>query len=172
MHQSIFYHQKELDVCIDNDLVFESACSNRFLGDVFRESGDIQNAKKCYHNALGFIRQECDHVHSLNEEHTCSSSGILLFIVIYIVIKEERSFLSHCTHLPKLLEYYRSLCNLGLTYLNEVFSCISILIESVKDMEKDLYGESDYHILYRCIPLFQRSLYCIRIAEVWIVLSS
>ena len=157
---------------MDNDLVFESACSNRFLGDAYRELNEIQKAKKCYHNALGFIRQECDHVHSLNEEHTCSSSGIYLFIISNIVIKEERSFLSHCTNLPKLVEYYRSLCNLALTYFNEVFFNISFFIESVKDMEKDLYGESDFHILYRCIPLFHRSLHCIRKAEVCIVLSS
>ena len=35
------------------------------------------------------------------------------------------------------MEYYRSLCNLGLVYLNE----------SVSDTENGLYGESDFHIL-------------------------
>ena len=94
------------------------------------------------------------------------------FFICNLVIKEERSFLSQCTNLPKLLEYYRSLCNLALTYLNEVFFNKSFFIESVKDMEKDLYGESDFHILYRCIPLFHRSLYCIRKAAVYDVLSS
>lgn len=54
------------------------------------------------------------------------------------------------------MEYYRSLCNLGLVYLNE----------SVSDMEKDLFGESDFHILYRSIPLFRRSYATVRAAEV------
>ena len=62
---------------MDNDLVFESACSNRFLGDAYRELNEIQKAKKCYHNALGFIRQECDHVHSLNEEHSKRLTKVL-----------------------------------------------------------------------------------------------
>ena len=36
----------------------------------------------------------------------------------------------------------------------------------MKDTEHELYSESDFHILYRCIPLLQRSLTCIRIVEV------
>lgn len=68
----------------------------------------------------------------------------------------EKSFLSSCQKTPVLIEYYRSLCNLGLVYLNE----------SVSDTENGLYGESDFHILYRSIPLFRRSYATIKAAEV------
>ena len=68
----------------------------------------------------------------------------------------ERSFLTTCQSPTLLMEYYRSLCNLALTYLNE----------SVTDTENDLFGESDFHILYRSIPLFRRSYSAIKAAEV------
>lgn len=61
-----------------------------------------------------------------------------------------------CQSPTLLMEYYRSLCNLALTYLNE----------SVTDTENDLFGESDFHILYRSIPLFRRSYSAIKAAEV------
>lgn len=72
---AIEYHELELKNCEENDLVFESACSCRFLGDVYRDSEDIQSAKNCYHKALGMIRQNCNHVSSYIEEHSCSPSG-------------------------------------------------------------------------------------------------
>lgn len=117
---AIHYHRMEIELCEENDLVFESACAHRFLGDVYRDQGDIQNAKKSYHIALGMIRQQCDHVSSFEEEHACSSSGMELKLFAILAIRQEQSFLSTCSQLPILLEYYRSLCNLALVYLNEV----------------------------------------------------
>lgn len=72
---AIRYHKLELELCEEKDYVFETACSNRFLGDVYRDIGDIENAKKCYHRSLGIIRQNCDHVSSFIEEHACSPSS-------------------------------------------------------------------------------------------------
>ena len=73
----------------------------------------------------------------------------------------EKSFYSTCQSVSRLLEYYRSLCNLGLAYLNE----------SVTDTEHELHSESDFHILYRSLPLFERSLACIKATEVIISIS-
>lgn len=36
-----------------------------------------------------------------------------------VAIHEENAFFQNCHNVPKLVEYYRSLCNLGLSYLNE-----------------------------------------------------
>ena len=73
----------------------------------------------------------------------------------------EKTFYSTCQSVARLLEYYRSLCNLGLTYLNE----------SVTDTEHELHSESDFHILYRSLPLFERSLTCIKTTEVKFLIS-
>ena len=40
-----------------------------------------------------------------------------------VAIHEENAFFQNCHNVPKLVEYYRSLCNLGLSYLNEVGDC-------------------------------------------------
>ena len=36
----------------------------------------------------------------------------------------------------------------------------------MKEAEREFHGESDFHILYRSIPLLLRSLSCIRIIKV------
>ena len=78
---------------------------------------------------------------------------------VILAIAMEKSFHSSCQKTSVLMEYYRSLCNLGLVYLNE----------SVSDTENGLYGESDFHILYRSIPLFRRSYTTIKVAEVGVL---
>ena len=40
-----------------------------------------------------------------------------------VAIHEENAFFQNCRNVPKLIEYYRSLCNLGLSYLNEAGNC-------------------------------------------------
>ena len=40
-----------------------------------------------------------------------------------VAIHEENAFFQNCHNVPKLVEYYRSLCNLGLSYLNEAGDC-------------------------------------------------
>ena len=107
------------------------------------------------------IRQDCQHISDVYEEHACSSTGILVLCLWYLAIAMEKSFHSSCQKTSILMEYYRSLCNLGLVYLNE----------SVSDTENGLYGESDFHILYRSIPLFRRSYTTIKVAEVRILFS-
>ena len=72
---AILYHQKEYAVCEEEDAVEEAVVASRFLGDCYREKGEIKKAKQQYHRALGLLRQECHHISDLYEEHTCSTSG-------------------------------------------------------------------------------------------------
>ena len=159
---AITYHKKELAVCEDEDLVEEYIIATRFLGDCFRDVGDIKEAKKQHHRSLALIRQDCQHISEMYAEHACSSSGrVFSWCILYLAITMEKSFYSTCQSISRLLEYYRSLCNLGLTYLNE----------SVTDTEHELHSESDFHILYRSLPLFERSLACIKATEVIVSIS-
>ena len=154
---AITYHEKELSVCEDEDLVEEYIIATRFLGDCFRDIGDIKKAKKQYHRSLALIRQDCQHISKMYEEHACSSScSVLELYILCVAMTMEKTFYSTCQSVTRLLEYYRSLCNLGLTYLNE----------SVMDTEQEMHSESDFHILYRSLPLFERSLTCIKATEV------
>lgn len=158
---AISYHEKELKVCENEDLIEEYIIATRFLGDCFRDAGEIQKAKKQYHQSLALIRQDCQHISDVYEEHACCSSGKLWMTRhSFLAITMERTFFSTCQSSSRLLEYYRSLCNLALAYLNE----------SVIDTEHDRYSESDFHILYRSLPLFERSLTCIKTAEVPLLL--
>ena len=75
LETAILYHQKELAVCEEEDAVQEAVVASRFLGDCYRERGEIKKAKQQYHRALGLLRQECHHISDLYEEHTCSTSG-------------------------------------------------------------------------------------------------
>lgn len=75
LETAILYHQKEYAVCEEEDAVEEAVVASRFLGDCYREKGEIKKAKRQYHRALGLLRQECHHISDLYEEHTCSTSG-------------------------------------------------------------------------------------------------
>ena len=75
LETAILYHQKELAVCEEEDAVQEAVVASRFLGDCYRERGEIKKAKQQYHRALALLRQECHHISDLYEEHTCSTSG-------------------------------------------------------------------------------------------------
>ena len=107
---AIKYHKMETRECEEHDMIDASASAYRYLGDSYRDIGDIANAKKCYHTALALMRGNLEHVSECEKKHACSSDAI----------HEENVFLQSCQNEAKLLEYYRSLCNLGISYLNEV----------------------------------------------------
>lgn len=117
---AIKYHKMETRECGEHDMIDASASAYRYLGDSYRDIGDIANAKKCYHTALALMRGNLEHVSECEKKHACSSDGELLRVVLCLAIHEENVFLQSCQNEAKLLEYYRSLCNLGISYLNEV----------------------------------------------------
>lgn len=74
---AIRYHKLELQTCESEDSVEGYALASRFLGDCYRDKDDIKTSKKYYHQALAMIRQDCQHVSDVYEEHACSPTGIL-----------------------------------------------------------------------------------------------
>lgn len=49
-----------------------------FLATVIVIKDDIKASKKYYQQALAMIRQDCQHISDVYEEHACSSTGILV----------------------------------------------------------------------------------------------
>ena len=73
---AIRYHKLELQTCESEDFVEAYALASRFLGDCYRDKDDIKASKKYYQQALAMIRQDCQHISDVYEEHACSSTGI------------------------------------------------------------------------------------------------
>ena len=120
LESALQYHTMELETCRTINNVRSATTALRCLGDCSRDLGDIQSAKRYYQQALYLSRESCRTVDDVKQEHTCSSKSRYWNGCWEVAVKAERSFLSSCQDVPKLMEYYRSLCNLGLTYLNEV----------------------------------------------------
>ena len=76
MDLAIRYHKLELQTCESEDLVGAYALASRFLGDCYRDKDDIKESKKYYQQSLAMIRQDCQHISDVYEEHACSSTGI------------------------------------------------------------------------------------------------
>ena len=76
LQKAVHFHQLELSCCKQIDFVQGYSIALRFLGDCYRDLGDIANAKQCYHDALSLARQNCIHIADLVHEHACASTGI------------------------------------------------------------------------------------------------